>query len=291
MKKIIPIFMLLAACMARPAAADGAMVSVSAPDGVTVGQMFQVTVYADTAGVSINSADVTLDYPDDLLAFSGYQEANSLVKVWLAPPSAGQGAVHFAGIIPGGAAGLYDPRNPGLSAVPLAVLDFTARAEGTAEFSLEQSDILQNDGHGTPLAHDTAGADVSIVEAPVGVDPNQGAVPDTAPPEKFSITFLDSSFFSRTPAMIVFSATDLGSGVMDYRIKKIGSAWVPITSPHPVTKTIFAHTVTVRAYDFAGNYRDESVVIPASHPARLIAMGILILLGGIFAFRMIKWRA
>ncbi len=66
--------------------------------------------------------------------------------------------------------------------------------------------------------------------------------------------------------MILFNAADSGSGVKGYAMRVGTSAWRDAANPQPVGKSIFSRTISVRAYDFAGNFQEESIHIPALFP-------------------------
>ncbi len=86
--------------------------------------------------------------------------------LWVVPPHEEGGKILMSGIIPGGVSGLYDAKKPGLGAVPLARLSFTATSAGIATFSLGDTSLLRHDGRGTALAHEDAGASIVVDDGP-----------------------------------------------------------------------------------------------------------------------------
>jgi len=86
------------------------------------------------------------------------------------------GQVSFSGIIPGGVAGLYDASKKGLSPFPLVHLLFTPKNIGTTNLSFADSKLLENDGSGTPVVHDSPSVSITIQKNP------NGAVTQTPPP-------------------------------------------------------------------------------------------------------------
>lgn len=237
-------------------------VSIMAPKIISNEGQFNVLLNLSTDGTPINSIDITISYPKDLLTFRGYQEDGSIKKIWLISPKDTNGEIHFSGIIPGGVDGVYDPDKQGLQPIPLVQLIFTPKQNGIGEFKLIHSDILQNDGAGTPLTH-------VVKDSPITISLSQTSTPDSGesssdnqPPEPFTISYIPSGFFSKTPSMISFSTTDILSGVEKYQIKKVRNSWKDVISPLPTPKGIIARDVIVRAVDFNGNIRESSVRIP-----------------------------
>ncbi|HWA32264.1 MAG TPA: cohesin domain-containing protein [Candidatus Paceibacterota bacterium] len=290
MKKIAyTLFIILFVSLFSPAPsrAEGeAALSISVPASARTGETFTAGVFLDTGGTIINSADVSIAYPADLLSFEGYQEDDSLIKIWLKNPTASDGVISFAGIIPGGVAGVYDADKSGLSQLPLVSLLFKPTREGQAELSFKNSQILKNDGEGTELPHSEKGAEVAIVSGTPGQ-----AESDGTPPDNFEITYLGSSFFSRTPSMILFYTKDQGSGIKNYEMRVGGGAWIPANNPEPVERSLFPEYVTVRAYDYSGNFKDSSIRIPGLLRPYAILIIALAVLSGILLRRVLKYRA
>jgi hypothetical protein len=83
---------------------------------------------------------------------------------------------------------------------------------------------------------------------------------DTTPPNAFSLTANPSSWTTNTQPEIMFSTTDATSGVDHYEVKVDSGTFSTQTSPYTLSpQTEGTHIVIVRAYDLAGNYREETV--------------------------------
>ncbi len=288
MKKTLFIFIIFI-LFTLASRALAASVFTSLPSNVGVGDTFEILVNADTGGELINSISLTLDYDESLMSFSGYKDENAVVKLWLIFPREREGAVYMTGIIPGGVSGVHDPNRKGLSPIPLARLLFTAKAEGEAEFSFTKTEILKNDGKGTALVFEEKGGSLVIKNTNLNTNLNND---DKIPPEPFTITFLESSLFSRTPRMLIFEARDAGSGIREYKIKIGSGEWREAQSPQPISKNIFPRNVTIRALDFYGNFQDAGIYVPGFVPTKfLIIIGIVLLLSGILAFKLLKYKA
>jgi hypothetical protein len=243
-------------------AAQAALVSVVAPQAVSGTKQFSVLVYLDTNGTSVNSFDISLSYPKELVTFQGYKEDGSIKKSWFLSPTDESGAIHFVGIIPGGVDGVYDPDKSGLEPIPIASLLFSPKSSGSGKFILTHSDIRQNDGAGTSLAHKDKNASIIISLNPNEAEENEKDSFDLKPPEPFTIEYIPASFLSKTPSMIVFFTTDSESGVKKYQMQNLNNSWKDVISPWPVRKGILKRDVTIRAIDFNGNVREARAELP-----------------------------
>ncbi len=264
-----------------------ASVFVSTPPTLTVRESFEAVVWADIEGVSINSLDITLHYDTNLLSFSGYKSDNTIIGLWVNPPSDNNGDVHFSGIIPGGVSGIFDPTKKTTTSIPVVHLLFTAKAEGEAQFTFIRTKILKHDGVGTEFPHEQINNEVVINNS---LTPNTSFV-DREKPDHFTVTFYDSSVLSKTPSMLLFSSYDSGSGIKKYEMNEGGSGWVQVESPKPISKGIVDRTVTIRAFDFQGNFQDSQVVVPGYLSSQvLITLFLLIILFSVFVYKMLKYR-
>lgn len=242
---------------------QAADVSVLVPKTITDSKPFTVSIDLNTGGIMINSFDIIMSYPKDLVSFKGYKEDASIKKLWLISPKEESGSIHFSGIIPGGVDGLYDPDKNGLQPIPIVQLLFTASTNGQGEFTITKSDILQNNGKGTALSHDVHNASISVSVSSDSkvVEGTKGDIVDIDLPEPFNIQYIVEGFFSRTPSMITFSAIDTGSGVEKYQLHT-SRGWVDIASPLPTPKGLISRTIDIRALDFYGNARESEIEIP-----------------------------
>ncbi|MFA6082200.1 MAG: GDSL-type esterase/lipase family protein [Patescibacteria group bacterium] len=96
---------------------------------------------------------------------------------------------------------------------------------------------------------------------------------DSVAPVAFTPTSNPASWTSANSADISFSTTDAGSGVASYSIKLDSGAYTDsVSSPYTLNIAAVAdgtHTVTVKAIDTAGNFREHtvSVYVDKSAPA------------------------
>ncbi len=260
---------------------------------VKVGSAFELDIKLNTDKQVVNSIDFVVDYDENLFTFLGYKDTNSVVKLWLESPRAENGKIYFTGIIPGGASKTYDSNKSNTEEVLLAVLDFKANKIGGGTFLFDKTYILKNDGLGTELEHIQKSLAVSVINNKS--DNNEEvktelSKQDEVPPFPFEISFVEGTLLGQTPRMIIFNTNDLDSGVKEYRIKNKAGEWDIIKSPHPVSKTLFSHNISIRAYDFYGNYQEASIGIPGFIPFVYVIILILfvLLLSGIWRYKLLK---
>ena len=268
-----------------------ASLSFATPEITYIGDTFEVLINTDTAGVLINSINLSLEYVKSLISFVGYNDENTVVKLWVdTPHEAVEGQILMSGIIPGGVSGLYDPNKQGISPVPLVHLLFTADKGGDAKISFLNTEILKHDGKGTALVHEQKNNHVLISNNNSKVTNDKNSF-DKSLPDPFTITFLSSSIFSRTPDMIIFNTNDVDSGIKEYKMSVSGGDWQATKSPQSIAKSIFSRDITVRAYDFFGNFRDANIIIPGIVPLKvLLLIAVLFLLSGILGYKLLKYR-
>ncbi|MEO5635001.1 MAG: cohesin domain-containing protein [Candidatus Paceibacterota bacterium] len=287
MKKIIYTLIITSFFLFGVRISFAASVSISAQEFIKVGDTFEVIVSVDSGGELINSIDMVVDYPEDLISFAGYKTEEGVVKLWISSPKEANGKISFSGIIPGGVLGVYDANQKGLSAIPLTTLLFKAKISGAGEISFSKSEILKNDGHGTSLTHSEIGSVINIKE---GNSVQTGGIEDKGIPEPFLISFIESSLFSATPSMIIFNTNDRESGIKEYQIKSAGEDWKVASSPVPVTKALFSNNIVVRAIDFNNNYREESIEIPGLLRAKYLFLILILLLSSVWLYKLLKYK-
>lgn len=287
-KKTIILIILLFNTLVLAPQVYGASIFISNMSDVKVGDNLEVVINLDTKGESVNSILARLDYNEDLLVFAGYRDEDSLIKLWIEAPHAINGVITFSGIIPGGAEAVYDAQNKNkLTPIPIVSLLFEAKRPGVADFSFIENKVLKNDGLGSILETTSETNTLKIKEnTTIAFSTNKFL--DKTPPTPFSLSFVKASLFSKTPSIIIFDAHDLESGVKAYEAKVGWGTWKSTTSPMPIRLGIFAKTVTVRAYDFEGNFRESSIIIPGSNFVRWVFALILFIVAFFWVRKLIK---
>jgi hypothetical protein len=277
---LIPIFIIF--FQAQSAFAQSLYFSV--PKETRIGETFEISVNLDSEE-PVNSIDLVINFPENLLQFSGYRENDTSIRLWINTPREQEGKVHLSGIIPGGVFGLYDESSKSYKDIPLTKLIFTPVKAGLAEFSLEKGEILKNDGKGTKLDFSSLS---SRVEIGVGDGQRQGEL-DLVPPLPFEVVFINTDKIEETPSVVLFQATDIGSGISRYEIKVGSRDWEEGISPKEVKRGMFGKKVYVRAYDFSGNFTEAEGKIPGkASEIVFVLLGLLVL--GFLRFRVVKYK-
>ncbi len=251
---------------------------IGSPDQVKENETFNVDILFKNDGDLINSADISLSYPQNLVSFEGYKESNGVIKIWLKKPEDHGGSINFSGIIPGGVDGSYIASSGSIGPIKFTELIFKAKSAGQARFSIGHSQILLNDGNGTPIFYTLSDKTLAI-NSGGSQEGNNNANKDQTPPLPFDVKFVPSEYFSQTPPLLVFSTTDQDSGIKKYEASDDGGKnWVSIESPFPVSRGLFSKEFIIKATDFAGNQMQASVVVPGFLSTVLAISSIILIL-------------
>lgn len=216
------------------------------PSSVGVGDVVLVTLSVTSAD-SVNAFSGTLNYSKNLVPVS-VSDGNSIVSLWITPPTASRTGVSFAGAVPGGYAGTGK----------LFSVIFRATSAGNADISVSDPQVLLNDGNGTAASVSTSPLNLSIASVSVG---GYVAQTDTTPPEAFTPLLEvgpDGKYY------LDFSTVDKQSGVNQYEVAEhrpispFAPAFALATSPYLLRDQNLTSDIEVRAVDASGNIRPET---------------------------------
>lgn len=144
MKNVIVTMFVLAGAFLVGRGADAAILAPTAlSDSVHTNESIIVHALLQTEGATVNAAEGTLTYPEELLEVVDIVTASSPLTLWLeAPHVTRPGAIAYAGGIPGGAV---------VSNAPLFTVYFRPVRRGTATFAFHEPEtqVLLNDGTGS----------------------------------------------------------------------------------------------------------------------------------------------
>lgn len=250
-----------------------------------VGDSFLVSLSINTNNKPINTISGTIRASADKFKISDIRYGNSIITLWVEKPSVNilAGTIAFAGGVPGGYNGSSGP-----------ILSFVAKAKtvGQASISLDNFNVLLNDGLGTALSNLTLGKlNLIINKAPPSPpkpkkeEPKAEPVkepeiyippPDTIPPESFTPIVSRHPSIAGNSFFVSFFAVDKDSGVARYELKekslvlsyftsRFDAPWITAESPYIIVRQYLTREMFVRAYDQAGNFREEKVLKPI-HP-------------------------
>ncbi len=166
-KKLLVLVCAIFVFIAHPLSAEGEGASLyfSPYQGTFfVGTTFDVSVFVNTEGNSINAVQVDLEFSPDFLQVTSPTAGSSFISIWADQPfySNKQGIISFKGGVP----------SPGIktSAGLVSTINFRAKAPGTAFISFsDSSKVLLADGKGTNILKSTAiGSYTLIISPPEG---------------------------------------------------------------------------------------------------------------------------
>lgn len=183
--------------------------------------------------------------------------------MWQTIPHIVEGrGIEFAGGLPEGFTGDVVVFRFALNAAPSSL-----------SFSPDTTAYL-NDGRGTEIP---AQGSVFVPHVVLGAP---RFPQDTTPPEPFTPELSRNSLFFDGRTVVLFGTRDLGSGVHGYAVREVTthgmSAWHPAQSPYLIANDVTA--LEIRAYDNAGNVREEMLTVASS---RIPTLSYLALFGAI----------
>jgi len=216
-----------------------------------LGDVFLAEIRINTEGKPINTVKADIAFSSDILEVKGFAKGGSVLSLFAEEPvfSNRTGEISFAGGIPGGFLG------DGL----LGKIAFEAKKEGEGIVEIdENSRILLNDGMGTL-------AEISTKKALFNILPETSEIlkdewqemlgRDETPPEPFEIIITRDPNVFEGKYFIVFSTTDIGTGVDYYEVKEGDREWKKGESPYLLEDQNLEGIIKVRAVDKAGNER------------------------------------
>ncbi|MSR85549.1 hypothetical protein EXS71_03920 [Candidatus Uhrbacteria bacterium] len=237
-------------------------------------------IFLNTEGQRVNAIEGTLEIPSGSF-LDHIRNANSIVSFWIEPPtfrlSATGTIIRWSGIIPGGFNG-----QKGL----LFDLVFAPSSDRIVIPKLLGARAFTADGQATELS-------VGLTSVRSGSQPK--SIPDTTPPQSFSINIVRHPQIFNGEWFAVFSTQDKESGVAGYRVFEsakrfdladptlLRQAWIAVISPYHLTNQSRQQYLYVDATDQAGNHRLTVQPPPSSLIFRwLISLAILVSVAFLF---------
>jgi len=224
---------------------------------IAVGQQFQIDVFVDTNGESLNAFEGSVTFPGGTADLQEVRDGNSIVNFWIERPKNQNGAILFSGIAPGG----FNGKN-GLifSAI------FEARGDGVARFEAEDVRILRNDGAGSAAILTVRPFEVTVSKEVRTGTPALPKVEDRERPESFAPEIArDESLFDGK-WFLAFATQDKASGIDHYEVKEsrqrilgMFQKWSRTESPSILADQELRSFIWIKATDKAGNTRIETI--------------------------------
>ena len=271
---------------------------------------FMVDVRIDTEGECINTVKADLNFSQDLLKAVDFSQGDSILTLWVEGPKIDQGAglISFTGGIPGGYCGRI-PGDPGASNLLGNIIFKTQETrneqQAKVEF-LDSSQVLLNDGLGTPAKLTTRGANFTILAEKLEEVPKdewqEEIEKDKIPPEPFVIEVRQDPEIFEGKYYLVFSTTDKQTGLDHYEVAEVRVTgvrplqkleWKVVESPYLLEDQELQSIIKVRAVDKAGNERIVEVgppkpLLPPEKKPFLWWIIIVVLLIGAVIWRIVK---
>lgn len=151
------IFLIFFSFFFKSGIANAATLSLSPSTGTfAVGSTFDVSIFMDTNGKSVNALSISLDFPPDMLQVVSPSLGQSVIGVWTSAPKFdnSNGKISLQGGIPGGITA---------SNALISTVTFRVKSVGSAIVKfLDGSKVLLNDGLGTNALSQTTSAIYSL---------------------------------------------------------------------------------------------------------------------------------
>ena len=230
----------------------------------------QLRITLGVHGEAVNAAQGTLHYDPSAVQVVSIRTGGSLFRFWPVSPAVDResGTITFTGGLPTPGFAGSDALLFTVNIIPLKAGTFPALTWDAS------SQVLLNDGAGSPATVQFVNADLHVTSATAAVciAPRQTPLvaADTTPPEPFDvvITRTPNAYDGRYFAS--FYAYDAGSGISRYDVQENGAKWQTATSPYVLHQQTGDVVLFVRAIDVAGNARTASAslhVVPSPVPS------------------------
>jgi len=257
-KLLVP-YVILAVClmMAAVSRASAATFYFSPVEArIGTGGEVDVSVFLDPAGEHINAVEGEVLIPNNFVSVGAISDGDSIIGMWIQKPAYKDGKIIFSGIIPGGFDGTYEPLQPKRKAGKLFSFRVRADKAGDAFLVMRNVQALRNDGFGTPT-------EVSLLPLPFEILEYKGAQveedADTVPPEPFMPKVVRDKDIFGGKYFLAFQTQDKGHGISHYEISETKDVWVTADSPYVLKDQSLQSTIRIKAVDYAGNERTETI--------------------------------
>jgi len=229
-------------------------------------ETFSVQVMIDTEEDCINTVKGEIDFSKDVLEAVNFATGNSILTIWLQTPKIDQnlGKISFIGGIPGGYCGPL-PGEPGELDLLLKIF-FKTKREGMANLRFsEESQVLLNDGLGTPAKLTIKGAVFTILPGIPEIPKKEWQEElekDNIPPEPFEIEIHRTPEIFEGKYFITFFTFDKQTGLDYFEVKEGKRNWEKAESPYLLEDQDLKSIIKVKAVDKAGNERLAEYIPP-----------------------------
>jgi len=252
------------------------------------GEYLTVGVQLDSEKECVNAIEALINFPANVLEVVDFDQSSSIISLWAQSFRFDQAAGHvtFSGGIPNGYCGEIKGVSGQGNLIGKIIFKVIGQNIGisSARLSFGVSQVLLNDGLGTPAKLTTKEAFFSLSNDPVASPLNpwqQKMERDKIPPEDFKIEIARDSATFDNQYFIVFSTVDKQTGIDYYEIKEGLWGWKKVTSPYVLKNQSLTSSIQVRAVDKAGNERVVNLVATRVSILRQIILVFVLILVGI----------
>lgn len=208
----------------------------------------------------------------------------SIISAWIENPSETKNNhINFSGIIAGGYKG--DGNIFKLILIP--------KESGELKIQTDNSLIYLNDGEGTEGGVSDYILNIPVRELYAGEEKTFIDLKDKIPPEEFEVVLTKDKNIENGKYVLIFEATDKGSGVKTYEILEGKNLFKQAKSPYVLVNQKINETIYVKAIDYSGNERivkvniEDKVCLSNKCFNKKITISILL---GLFILSFILWR-
>lgn len=232
--------------LAAPHAARAELLTATVAPGA---EGARIEIFLLPTTTPINAIEGTLLLPEGAKTSKLYTGA-SVVQSWVEAPRESDGAIRFAGIIPGGFVGSAQAGQGLTGSSPLFSFELTG---STGPVFLTEAAAYLNDGEGTRIPV----ADATLKETLVAGGASQEE--DRTPPEYVEATLVEEPSVAEGRPAILISAFDAQSGIDRFEVQEGDGAWTVSGEAYEVRDGSGLVPISVRAYDRAGNFIETRV--------------------------------
>lgn len=232
---------------------------------LNVGDIFTVSILADTENQIVNAVDTEISFPSEMLEYVSADDGESLVSLWVQKPAYdGFSSIAFSGIAPGG----FSSNNANL-----LILKFKAIKAGQGNIEMNTAKLLLHDGLGTEASLTKQNLHITINNNDSQIVVN---TIDDEMPESFNPEIIQDPDVYEGANTLIFSAKDKGSGIDRYEVKEGWFSRFQIAdSPYKIKNQNLDEKIQVKAIDKVGNERLE-IIYPQNYQPINERSGIIV---------------
>jgi hypothetical protein len=225
---------------------------------VAPGSTISIPIQIDPTGFTPNAFEGSIEIPNGA-SFVSIDDTESIVSAWVERPSFRDGQVTFSGIVPGGFSGILSPYSNKLLPGNLFSLVVSLPTAGSVSFVPVLRAAYEKDG--VPITDNFSSKQltISVRSGAEVVNQEKTFTQDIYPPEPFEVQIAKDQSIFDGKYFIVFNTYDRGSGVSFYSVEEGERDPVTVESPYVLVDQDIKSRIVVRAYDNAGNFREEYV--------------------------------